>query len=473
MLFSQHFNVSHDNSSEWFDPLLSSDTSLFIDPFLLFEHQTGEFAGSHDELIAYFNYSFSLVADAMSRKTSIRAPNIINSLKLPEVEEICLGYGEFGTSGRGSGDKGAGAIAGGMEKAIRAGMSRLEHFESVGLFEPGFGADKISDACAYILSHRFAKFTDRICKELGVATRPVTYRKSRFDTSKNRWAQGKFNLPMNPYNKKPILLVPKVFLRELPTINAEDFYNYCVGNENDTLRQLFGQAVLDNVKKEDIIRRAAQSSTIRDRYLKRKEKLGSEPYDTQKDKSNKHKWHRAASALGKSTAVQIDGSTPESFARGIKSLINEFKSYIEDNAGWTLLRNDNGTGRKEAASQKFFQSTAMVYCRYHNIDLSSEVNAGRGPVDFKFSQGWNRRVLIEVKLARSAKLVHGIDTQLPIYLKSERVEYGVYVVVCYDEAELQNAERTLLNAMAAAGTTPCPVEIVFIKAWKPPSASAA
>ncbi len=57
--------------------------------------------------------------------------------------------------------------------------------------------------------------------------------------------------------------------------------------------------------------------------------------------------------------------------------------------------------------------------RFPDVDMSRESDAGRGPVDFKFAPGWNRRALIEVKLLSSSKLLQGADAQLPQYLASE------------------------------------------------------
>ena len=40
-----------------------------------------------------------------------------------------------------------------------------------------------------------------------------------------------------------------------------------------------------------------------------------------------------------------------------------------------------------------------------------------GPVDFKFSTGYSKRVLLEVKLAHNTKLWNGLQRQLPRYTK--------------------------------------------------------
>jgi hypothetical protein len=56
MLFSDAYRICRTDQDDWFDPLLNLDTKLFIDPFLLYDNETGEFVGSHAEVIRFFNY---------------------------------------------------------------------------------------------------------------------------------------------------------------------------------------------------------------------------------------------------------------------------------------------------------------------------------------------------------------------------------------------------------------------------------
>ncbi len=58
------------------------------------------------------------------------------------------------------------------------------------------------------------------------------------------------DLPTNPYNGNPILLVPEGFLNDLPTLNAEDWFE---ANINDDLRTQMNLAVGKRVKKEQIV----------------------------------------------------------------------------------------------------------------------------------------------------------------------------------------------------------------------------
>jgi hypothetical protein len=75
-------------------------------------------------------------------------------------------------------------------------------------------------------------------------------------------------------------------------------------------------------------------------------------------------------------------------------MLDEFRNYIENNRGWSLLWNDNGIAKSEEAAQLLFLGIVKHYCRANNIDISPEVNIGRGPADFKISQGYEFRSLL-------------------------------------------------------------------------------
>ena len=67
---------------------------------------------------------------------------------------------------------------------------------------------------------------------------------------------------------------------------------------------------------------------------------------------------------------------------------------------------------------------------------------GAGPVDFKFSSGYHSKVLLEMKLARNSQLMHGIEVQLPTYLKAESSSKGIYMIVIAN-----NHDEELVNAL--------------------------
>ena len=81
-------------------------------------------------------------------------------------------------------------------------------------------------------------------------------------------------------------------------------------------------------------------------------------------------------------------------------------------------------------------------------NMTREANAGRGAVDFKFSAGWQRRALIEVKLLASSKLGQG--AQLPQYLASERVSCAYYVCVGFTDNDLRQDRLDFVRGICSA-----------------------
>ena len=84
--------------------------------------------------------------------------------------------------------------------------------------------------------------------------------------------------------------------------------------------------------------------------------------------------------------------------------------------------------RREKAAQRLFFVIAYAYCKSNNLDVTPEADTGNGPVDFKFSFGFNTRIVVEIKLSTN-DLVHGYTKQLEIYKKAEDTQEGIYLVI--------------------------------------------
>lgn len=85
--------------------------------------------------------------------------------------------------------------------------------------------------------------------------------------------------------------------------------------------------------------------------------------------------------------------------------------------------------KHESAAQLLFYGIADSYCDANNVDLTKEGNNGRGPVDFKLSRGAQDKVVVETKLTSNPQLRHGIEIQLPMYMKQERTKQAIYLVI--------------------------------------------
>ncbi|MFC4236600.1 hypothetical protein ACFOY8_15445 [Thalassospira xianhensis] len=471
MKFSEFFDVDYTDDLPWFDPLLTIDTKLFIDPFLIFQNEFGPFVGAHNELVEYFNEVFEIMASANNVPRLRRKAT--NLLKFPEMEELMLGYTAFGTRGGGTGTKKAELIAAGIERAINFSIMDSAHFETIQLLQEGIGPDLISDATGNILRHRFADYTESVCKEHGItAIQRSTYVRGKFNTASGRWEQQHYNLPHNPWNKKPILLCPKDYLRPLPTLNPDDYWGFCCDFDSKSLREEFGDDIKRNVKKEIILEKAIKDFSSVESFVRFIEKIGGTPYDMEKDPKGLIKWYNKTKEFALSNPQELSFSSSNTFNKFIFEICEIFKNYIENQGGWQLIYNDNGRPKSEEASQFSFLGIVTHYCRANNIDLSREVNIGRGPVDFKTSQGSEKKALLELKLASNTKFWNGPKKQLKKYLEAENIDYGVFVVIVHTEKELEKIKdlRKIVNEINS--NNDFTIDFIVVEAeFKPASAS--
>ena len=441
MKFSQVFEIQRMPEDDWFDPILSVDTQLFIDPFLLYDSEAGLFVGSHEQVIRFFSEAYKLIAQSAGNTSSQRYRKALTILLFPEAQELCLGYASTGTRGFGSGKGFAKIIAAAVWEAIRAGVDEITHFEEVGIFREGIGADRTSDITACLLRKRLADYTLEVCLRHNVPTQVVNFRNGIFDPESVRWQSISVRLPINSFTGKPILLVPRYYLRDLPTINADDFWDFCYTNDNETLRNEFNFDISKRVTKANIVEVARRHPDLRSRYLEEVEKQQGMPYDMYADPKGYVQWYEASLDYCTSHSLPLAFVSSTDFNDSIYSMVGAYKHFIEQNGGWQLLWNDHGPSKGEKAAQLLFLGIVSHYCRANNIDVSPEPNIGRGPVDFKMSQGYQFRTLLEVKLARNTKFWNGLNKQLPTYLEAEQVHDGYFIVVIFNEADVERTKE--------------------------------
>jgi hypothetical protein len=170
--------------------------------------------------------------------------------------------------------------------------------------------------------------------------------------------------------------------------------------------------------------------------------------------------------------VQFSINDDSSFLKAVGMMVDEFRHFVEQNAGYRLLWNDNGTSKSEKAAQLLFLGVVKHYCQANNIDISPEPNIGRGPVDFKVSIGFGLRSLLELKLARNGKFWNNARKQLPTYLSAERIKNGFFVVVTFSDTDTKRVRGLKATVTSAAKAAKCDIQTVIVDAsTDKPSAS--
>ena len=131
-------------------------------------------------------------------------------------------------------------------------------------------------------------------------------------------------------------------------------------------------------------------------------------------------------------------SDDTSFFDKIFELTKYYKDFVEIRAGYKLLWNEKKTApRSEEDVQILFKGILDEHCRANNIDFTREVNQGMGPVDFRFSTGYSKRVLLEAKLAKNTKFWNGLKKQLPKYMKIDSCKLGIFLVIAFTDNDIK------------------------------------
>ena len=100
----------------------------------------------------------------------------------------------------------------------------FRHFEEIQFYVDGISKDRISDISCSFLKSFLVDFTIDQCAKLGIPTQDsrvdnvYNYRRNDFE------AQEGIRLPVNPENRKPLIFVPKRWLRFTPWISYDDYF---------------------------------------------------------------------------------------------------------------------------------------------------------------------------------------------------------------------------------------------------------
>ncbi|MCW2405140.1 hypothetical protein M2336_001769 [Sphingobium sp. B1D7B] len=425
VLFSTYFGVPAEAFalSKLLDPILNSDTKLFIDPLLLWKSQHPLIMRKGRSAVEVNFQNVIGLLDISRAEGDVAWRGAYKALNLDERAETSLGYGAAGTSGSSRPPALRHSILRTAKEIITLGEKNPTMIPLMGLFETGVGPDTLSDMTTNFLLPTLAEITEDFCITNDV---PV---KAFGEYYGNR------KLPENPFHPgSPVILVPRDLLRDLPL--AADWTDVSrvileVREIREAVNRMFGNFAKATIaQKKAAIRRAAFSSPTLLRKLIDAVALASESYDEKADLDGYYQFRKILSEdpepfRGRLVAPPSKDAT--TLLETVKEIMKQFQEMVEDNNMWELLWNGN-IARHERASQLLFFAVANVMCAVNNVDISPETNSGGGPVDFKFSSGYRGRVLVEIKLS-TGSVVHGYKTQLEIYKKASRSADAIFVIM--------------------------------------------
>lgn len=470
---SEAFGVSAKKLDAYgvFNGFLDVDSLLYVDPFLLAKTEAPALAETDKTFEEYFEKVLTLLKAVKEPEGPI-FNEIVERLTFSEPASAALGYGTTGTSGSGIGEGLATRLAETALKIVEAGIDDPEIFELVGLFQENIGPDRISDMTIDIILDHLLAYNGDCISQLDLPSKKIDI--------KGR----KAILPADQEVGQHTLLVPKDILRALPVAKDWSDVDY-VAQHNAQLRAKVNQKIGDTWK------RATSSdipkSQLRKLLLKYPELLEdllnqykakkATGYDFSQDPQGHLLWFEFGQTLAEQFPLEISDQSPKTLDdvyNIVLTMCEKFGDLIENNGAYKLLW-ANGDLRHERFAQLLFFMVAHLYCEANNLDLSREPNAGRGPVDFKISQGAESKVAVEVKYSKG-QVRHGYETQLPEYIKAENADRGIFLVIrTTDTITAVEDALQMRDDAREAGEDPPEIIVVdgrkFIDGEKRPSAS--
>jgi hypothetical protein len=449
------------------DPFLNLDTKLFIDPMLLAKSRSREMKKADERFHEYFGGVVKLLlATGSADATDPAWRAAVRKLTFKEVRGTCLGYGAGSTRGSAIGPGLAKRLARNGKAIVDKGVTDPDLFLLLALFEDGIGADRISDMTTNVIMPELVGFNERIARRLGVRTKRMTIRGVSGSLVPNPVARG-----------TPVLLVPRDVVRKLPI--AADFESaMTLAAVNEELRARVS-AKIGNIWKLKVseAKKEARRLLLTDEkafslFLDALRTGSTKAYDFESDPDGVFSWQRLGLEAARRHPPRLSvvtAKTVDDVERVANELVDHFQHLVENEGLYKMLWFKKRP-RNEKFVQLLFYAISAYGCRAADIDITPEAETGNGPVDFKLSRGFASRILVELKLSTSKKVIQGYDVQTEVYKKGQRTKRAVYVVI--DVGRLGKKDRQLIaagNRMRAKGQVPS--RLVFVDAKPRPSAS--
>jgi len=461
--FSDFFGIKHSIVERYgaLDISLVCDNPAFVDPFLIFANP--RYRHLHGLIINYLKFLRDLSLRKSGENLTLGEFNLY--YKFPEVKQAWLGYSKSGNAGRGLNKNFGYSLYKNLHKIFSKfgdeNITEASHLEKLCLIEEGIGVDKISDFTLNLTQRFLLEYTQAFAKEYldKKHLSEFAIRKVEFDFAKGVWRDGRFVLPLLQKNRKRdfVLLVPrKILTKEDTWISRNDFL------ENDTtifgvipnneLRTKINKYFYDNLQiklnkkkqpKKDYSKKSRMNALLKtvweypdllDYYIKLKEER----------KDDALKWHVAEpeSINFFTDAAQIQPKIRgKNFGRltSLDDCISRIAFFKR-----TLESNSRDLYFKEKPLQEKHLRVMFKNTTYGSLfDYNSEVNNGRGPIDFIISFGSQDKTGLELKLAANKKLKQNLLNQGRVYQEDANLKHVIKVIFFFSDGELEGVNKIL------------------------------
>ncbi len=442
----------------FFDITPAVDSPLYIDPKLLTDDVSPFFVGAKSLLTKQFEIillAISKIEEETKEDIYWEAAN--NGLKFKELQGTCLGYSIESTMGHAVGRKIRSSIISRIRKIMSKGYVEPEILDLVCVFTDDFGCDLASDLITYLIRDIIFKYNRSIITELKLES---------FSQIKYMG----YKLLENPYRKgTPIILLPKSILSDLPVFYSfKDIELACQLNE-EARRTLQTYLKISGITRKTAIFNYLMSNDdllkqLIDNYSSTKGNL----YDYESDPLCVWKFRIILNdAVNNHPEVFLLNSSinKRNICDIATECLNNFKHLIEDCGGRNQI-----THFKEKGLQFLFFASSYSICKSNGVDLCPEVNHGQGPIDFYLTNGIDK-VSIEAKKSTNTAYLHGLQKQLPAYMKANESKYGFYLFFNYDNGDSEKINKLYKAYNKMDESLKRKIKIVIIDSFEKESAS--
>lgn len=446
--FSDWFSVEPSTLDKYgaFNISLVNDLPLFIDPFLLFTSEKPQYKKLHDKIIDYVQF-----LREQSTGNSIDRGLIRSWYMFPEVRQLWLGFSQKGNGGSGLGMDFANALNKNLNAIFsnfgKEQITQGSHLEKLCLINAGVGKDCISDFTANLIKDYLLEFTSTFAKKHIAAEKRKIFAvdKVSFNLKTQTWTPRSYDLPA--FGKDFVLLCPRdILTREENWINRPDMMHrieqIARSSGDAELRSQVSNYLTQKLKEgaskkeknkvyEELLSRFPE---IIELYIRMKEDSGDDAQSSSDQKVSESEafYIRQLGQFIEQLALRTDFYTNSGDTQAeCEKRINFLKEEIENNGAYRIFYNKGAPIKRENDLQIMFRLTWFATLS----DFNSEVDNGRGPVDFKISRGRKDSTLVEFKLASNTKLKQNLAKQVEIYKKANRTPKAIKVIFFFSRTE--------------------------------------
>ena len=196
-------------------PFLDEDIPLYVDPFLLWKIPSQQDNALHTSILNSFNQLGHIYVNGNENS----AINIL--IELTECNEAGLGTSKT-RHGKKIGEKTAVEILNLFKLIPQLNKQGFQHFEEIQLFIDNVSKDRISDISCSLIKSFLIDYTIDQCFKIGI---PITKcNLPLYDYKTQQIKNEETHLPLNPITGQPLILIPKRWLRYVPWICYEDYF---------------------------------------------------------------------------------------------------------------------------------------------------------------------------------------------------------------------------------------------------------